>query len=625
MSESPQPHASPYRVLADTAEDHIFVINRDDRIEYVNPAAARQFGTVPEGLVGRRRAELFPPDVAERQGRNLTRVISTGTPLYVEGRTMYGDREVWLSTWLTPIRSDTGDVTAVLGVSRDITVRKRLEDELRAADQRRRVVYANIPLIVWTADRGGTVTFCAGLGLQSLGLTPDDVVGRRFADLDAEPFPALREPLGLALAGENVNRKMAARERAFETWSAPLRNEQGEVAGATGCIIDITERLRLEAELSNAQKLEALGRLAGGIAHDFNNNLTAILGYLELIAEQTGDAAPIAQHLAEVRRAAERSTDLVRRLLAIGRRQVLRTRSLDLNAVLAGLRPMLERLLGERIRIDVRAAPRLPAVSADEGELEQVVMNLALNARDAMPDGGTLTFETADVTVAPGTRPAMKDGRYVLMRVVDTGAGMPSHVRERAFEPFFTTKAPGEGTGLGLSSVYGIITQLDGAVFVESEPGRGTTFDVYLPAVLEPATEERPAPAPATAPAPQLGTILVVEDEDTVRRFARLALERHGFRVVEAATAQEALDRGQSDPSIALLLTDVVMPRMNGPELAEHLRKARPGLPVLFMSGYPSSLVLANGHIDRSVNLLSKPFTTAQLIAAVRATLTAQG
>ena len=407
MSESGQPHASPYRVLADTAEDHIFVISRDDRVQYVNPAAARQFRTVPERLVGRRRTELFPPDVAERQGRNLARVIATGTPLYIEDRTMYGEQEVWLSTWLTPVRDDTGDVTAVLGVSRDITVRKRLEDELRAADQRRRVVYANVPVVVWTADRAGTVTFCAGLALQSLGLTPDEVIGRTFDDLEAEPFRALREPLRLVLAGESVNRKMAA--------------------------------------------------------------------------------------------------------------------------------------------------------------------------------------------------------------------------RERAFEPFFTTKAPGDGTGLGLSSVYGIVTQLDGAVSVESEPGRGTTVDVYLPAVLDPAAEEPPAPAPAAAPATHLGTILVVEDEDTVRRFARLALERHGFRVVEAATPQEALDRGRRDPSIALLLTDVVMPRMNGPELAEHLRKARPELPVLFMSGYPSSLVLANGSIDPSVNLLSKPFTTAQLIAAVRAALTAQG
>ena len=617
-----RPHESFYRVLAEAAEDQIFVINRDDRVEYVNPAAARQFCAAPEQLIGRPRTELFPPDVAERQGRGLAQVFATGTPLYVEGRTMYGDRLVWLSTWLTPVRNGSGEVDAVVGVSRDLTEHKRLEDELRAAAQRRQVVLAHVPLIVWAADRDGIVTFCAGLGLETLRLTADAVVGRRFDDIDVPPSPALGDSLGRALAGESVNMTMTAEDRTYETWSVPLRDAQGEITGATGCMVDITERLRLEEELSNAQKLEAIGRLAGGIAHDFNNNLTAILGYIEMIAEQTGEASPIARDLSEVRRAAERSSDLVRRLLAFGRRQVLRPRHLDLNVIVSGLEPMLGRLLGERIRIDVKAAPGLPAISADAGELEQVIMNLALNARDAMPDGGTLTIETTEGTVPAGL-PAAADGRYVLMRIRDTGTGMTPQVRAHVFEPFFTTKPPGQGTGLGLSAVYGIVTQLDGIISIASEVGRGTTVDVHLPATLDPAVPEPPAPAPAAEPPEQRVTILLVEDEDTVRRFARLALERHGFRVLEAATPQEALRWASGDDSIALLLTDVVMPRMNGPELAVHVRGLRPGVRVLYMSGYPSSLVLPEGSIDPSVNLLSKPFTIAQLVAAARAVLAA--
>ncbi|MBM3819326.1 MAG: PAS domain S-box protein [Acidimicrobiia bacterium] len=618
-------HPSAYRVLADTAEDHIFVINRDDRVEYVNPAGARQFGAVPAQLIGRRRTELFPPDIAERQGQNLAKVFATGEPLYAEGRTLYRDREVWLSTWLTPVEDARGGVVAVLGVSRDITARKRLEDEMRATDQQRQVVLSHASLAVWNVDARRTVTFCAGLALQRLGLTPEQVIGRPFDELGAPPFPALRDALARAFDGESTNTKATAAERTFETWVVPLRNQQDVVTGATGCMVDITERLRLEAEVANVQKLEALGRLAGGIAHDFNNNLTAILGFVELTAERTGSDGLSAEHLADVRRAAERSSELVRRLLAFGQRQVLQTRALDLNDVVDRVRPRIERLIGERIRMDVRLAPTLPAIRADAGELEHVIVNLALNARDAMPDGGTLTIETADLAMPAASASGIPAGRYGLVRVRDSGSGMPPHVRDHVFEPFFTTKPAGQGAGLGLSSVYGIVKQLDGAIAVDSTVGRGTTVEVYLPAVLEPPPAEEPRPPALRREPAQDGAILLVEDEDTVRRFARLALERHGFTVIEAGTARDALARGRSDERIALLLTDVVMPRMTGPELAAHLLQARPELQVLFMSGYPSSLVAPGGHLDPSVHLLSKPFTTAQLIAAVRSALARRG
>ena len=445
-----------YQVLAETAQDHIFVIDRDDRIEYVNQAAARQLRTAPERLIGRLRTEIFPPEISERQGRNLREVLATGKPLYVEGRTLYLDREVWLSTWLAPVPDSSGQVTAVLGLSRDMTARKHAEDERRATEQRLRVVLSNVPLVLWACNREGVSTFCSGEALHALGVKAEDVVGHTFRDLTVEPFASLGEHVRRTLAGESFSSHIDVQELTFEAWSVPVRDEQHTIAGATGVIVDVTERRRLEIELSNAQKMEAIGRLAGGIAHDFNNNLTAILGYVELILEQIGDDRPIAGDLKEVQRAAERASTLVQRLLAFGHRQIIQPRDLDLNNVIEGLKPMLERLIGEGTQIEVALAPGLPSVTGDAGQIEQAIMNLALNARDAMPSGGTLTIATANVS-GEDRRPALAAGPYVQLTVGDTGTGMDAHTKEHLFEPFFTTKPVGEGTGLGLSTVYGIV------------------------------------------------------------------------------------------------------------------------------------------------------------------------
>jgi len=359
-----------YRVLAEIAEDHIFVIDREDCVEYVNPAAARQHRTTPGELIGRRRVDIFPPEVAGRQHQNLQRVFHTGKPLYVEARNTYGGAEVWLSTWLAPIPDGRGGVRAVLGVSRDMTARKRAEDELRASEQRQRLLLSNVPLLLWATDRAGVATFCAGRMIERAGVAVDRITGAPLAEVEISPFPALREALARALAGEDVSTQISAGDQAFEAWSSPLRDGQGQITGATGIVVDVTERLKLQAELSNSQKLEALGRLAGGIAHDFNNNLTAILGYIDMLSEQLGDQAPLRRDLGEVRHAAMRAAGLVRRLLAFGRRQVLQSRSLDLNAIVHDIRPILERLLGEHIRIEVSAPADLQPVTGDAGELE---------------------------------------------------------------------------------------------------------------------------------------------------------------------------------------------------------------------------------------------------------------
>jgi signal transduction histidine kinase len=442
------------------------------------------------------------------------------------------------------------------------------------------------------------------------------VVGRRLANVGIEPFTAVGEHVRRALEGEPYSGQIDVDDLTFEAWSVPLRDERQQVTGATGVIVDITERRRLETELSNAQKMEAIGRLAGGIAHDFNNNLTAIIGYVDMILGQIGDDKPISHDLKEVERAAERSAGLVRRLLAFGRRQIVQPRDLDLNAVVDGLKPMLERLIGESIQVIVALDPDLRSIVGDAGQVEQVVMNLALNARDAMPAGGTLVIATKNATDRDRL-PASVKGPQVLMTLRDTGIGMDAGTKQHLFEPFFTTKPVGSGTGLGLSTVYGIVKQLGGFIAVDSEVGKGTTFRIFLPAsgrAPEIVQVEKTGPAIVGRE-----TILLVEDEDAVRRFAKQALERHGYNVIEAALPEQALTLAQApDVEIAMLVTDVVMPQLSGPELVERLAKTRPELPVLYMSGYPASMVMQGVQPDMTIRVLPKPFTTSQLMATVR-------
>jgi PAS domain S-box-containing protein len=610
-----------YRVLTTAAQDHIFVVNQHDRVEYVNQAAADQLRTTPERVVGKLRTEIFPPAVAERQAANLRKVLTEGKPLYAEGRTTYLDHEVWLSTWLAPIPDDTGKVTAVLGLSRDMTARKRAEDELRAAEQRLRVVMSNLPLVLWASNREGIMTFCAGQALHALGLTAEDILGRSFADLDTQPFTSVGDHVRRAMAGESFNSQIDVQDLTFEAWSVPVRDEKQNITGATGVVVDITERRRLESELSNAQKMEAIGRLAGGIAHDFNNNLTAIIGYIDMILGQIGDDKPISNDLKEAQRAAERSAGLVRRLLAFGRRQIIQPRDLDLNSVIEGLKPMLDRLIGESIQVAAALAPDLRAIVGDAGQVEQVVMNLSLNARDAMPSGGVLTIVTRNAT-EKDRLPVAARGTHVVMTIRDTGTGMDDSTKEHLFEPFFTTKPVGKGTGLGLSTVYGIVKQLGGFITVDSEVGKGTTFHIFLPA--SGGTPQVVQTGVKHGPAPMVGreTILLVEDEDGVRRFAKLALERHGFHVIESSSPEHALSlAADASRPIALLLTDVVMPQLSGPELAEQLRKIRPAMPVLYMSGYPASMVMQGSVVDSSMRLMPKPFTTTDLLTNIEAIL----
>jgi len=381
---------------------------------------------------------------------------------------------------------------------------------------------------------------------------------------------------------------------------------------------------RLEEQLLQSQKMEAVGQLAGGVAHDFNNILTAISGYADILAEDLADNPRQLEDIEEIRKAARRAAALTRQLLAFSRKQVLEPRIINLNDVVLNLDKMLRSLMSESIELKAVLAPDLMATRADLNQLEQVIMNLAINARDAMPEGGSLTIETANVTLDQqyaARHVSVAPGDYVMVAVSDTGCGMDEKTKARIFEPFFTTKPAGRGTGLGLSTVYGIVKQTGGNIWLYSEPKKGTTFKIYLPAVNA-LPEDIGKPAPLEPAQSGGGTVLLVEDDDQLRRLTHRALATQGYAVLEADRGGTALDiaRRHKGP-IDLLLTDVVMPDTNGRKLADMLRASRPGLRVLFMSGYPDGAIANHGMLESGAAYLAKPFTTEAIVRKVREVL----
>jgi len=406
-----------------------------------------------------------------------------------------------------------------------------------------------------------------------------------------------------------------------------LRDPDGTAVRMIGAMEDVTRRKQLEAQLVEAKRLESVGRLAGGVAHDFNNLLTAITGYTEMLLSDVEPGGEMHTDLLEIRNAAARATGLTRQLLAFSRRQVLQPRVLNLNATIRGLERMFRRLLREDVRLKVELDPAAGHVRADPAQVEQVLLNLAVNARDAMPAGGTLRITTRAAVVGPADGLCVppvnvRPGRYVVISASDTGEGIAPEVLPQIFEPFFTTKPAGLGTGLGLATVYGIINQSGGTVWAESEPGRGATFHVYLP-----ATDELPGAVAATARPPRTsaagtGTVLLVDDDAAVRTFVRTVLSGAGYRVMEAADGAQALHvAGECGAAVDLLLTDVVMPRMGGRDLADEVARRWPGLPTLFMSGYTDDALADHGVLDPTVMLLEKPFSREALLDHVREAL----
>ncbi len=517
-------------------------------------------------------------------------------------------------------------------VMRDVTERVQAERKLREAQEslrekqaRLQLLIEHLPAMLWTTDRDLHCT--SAMGSSRHNPLPGAGAGRTIEQglgIAQPDSPAAVVHRG-ALAGEAGGYQWAVADRMFQCHVEPLPGEDGGVAGTIGMALDVTERKDLEGQLLQAQKMEAVGKLAGGIAHDFNNLLMVIQGYSDLLLEKipAGDAAY--RPCQQIRTASDRAIALTRQLLTLSRKHVPATTLLDLNAVVADVDRMLRRLIGEDVEILTRGPEELWTVKADRGQIEQVIFSLAVNSRDAMPHGGKLTIETANVEIGaagsphpPETRP----GRYVMLAVTDTGCGMTPEIRARVFEPFFTTKP--SGTGLGLSTVFAVVKQYDGFLEVESEPGRGAAFRAYFPRHAPGA--ESAETAAEEAPPTGHETVLLVEDEEGVRNLARQFLERGGYTVLEAANGKEALRlvRDFAGP-IQLLMTDVVMPEISGSELAARLVRIRPGLKVLYMSGYTGETIVHHGVPEPGVTLLQKPFDRGKLWRKVRETLDCPG
>ena len=484
-------------------------------------------------------------------------------------------------------------------------------------------------VILLALDLEGRITLVNRKGTSLLERTESELIGREWIAtcLPERVHSQARAAFAAVFAGdlsivETAIVSSSGREHLVEWRNTLLRDAAGGVIGTLSSGTDITERRILEQQYHQAQKMEAVGRLAGGIAHDFNNLLTAILGHCELLLADRRPDAPDHADISEIQKAGMRAAGLTRQLLAFSRKQIIEPAIIDLNAIVTEMRPMLERLIGEDVTVVPGLASGLAPVLADRGQVEQIIMNLAVNARDAMPSGGTLTVVTANVDLDEHyahTHLGAKPGAYVMLAVTDTGTGMTPDVISRLFEPFFTTKEPGRGTGLGLATVHGIVTRSGGTVGVYSELGKGTSFKVYWPQAAPGEVVE--APRLATEHEDGSETVLVVEDADGLRGLAKRLLERQGYRVLVAANAGEAIRQFEQDPSIAVLLTDVVMPGGSGPELAERLRQQRQSLKVIYMSGYTEDAITHHGVLRNGVAFVEKPFTARMLGRKIREVL----
>jgi PAS domain S-box-containing protein len=528
----------------------------------------------------------------------------------------------------------------LLSFAQDITKRKKAEEALRTSEGRHRAVLEATRDWIWEVDVAGRFTYVSPQVTHMLGYLPDELLGhtpfeflvpedaQRLVALFTADVHAPRSETGLP----NTCRAKDGSLVHLELYAVPVFGASGELVGFRGIDRDVTERThaeeersRLEDQLRQAQKIESIGRLAGGVAHDFNNLLAPILGYSEMLLAELTPGDPRFDELTQIRQAGERARDLTRQLLAFSRRQVLELKPVDLRAVLRGFEKLLRRTVREDIRIDLRLPDTLGSVRADVGQIEQVLMNLAVNAQDAMTDGGVITVSLSDVRLDEAfvaRHPGSSAGAFVELVVGDTGCGMDTATLERLFEPFFTTKAPGVGTGLGLSTAYGIVKQHGGYILVASKPGRGTTFTIYLPCTDAPSAAPR-AESPADAALPRgTETILIVEDADAVRELTRRALARQGYHLIVVEHPRRCIElvRDHQAP-IHLLLTDVVMPDMNGRALYDQLARLRPGLKVIYMSGYTADVIANRGVLEAGLNFLQKPFSIEALAQKVREVL----
>ena len=636
-----------YHSLVDQMPAGVFRKDAEGRFVFVNAWYCQIKGMTPEQILGKTPRELAAgefvkhPEAAKEiqlaiQGANHHELImETGQRIDVDE--LYPGADGTMQHWQvvkSPVFGLDGKITGTQGIFFDVTKRDHAEAALAHERNLLRTMIDNSPDAIYIKDLSGRKTLANPTELKNMGCkTEAEAIGKSDFEIYPQELAAgyFEDDQAVIQSGKPlINREEKIVTPAGEThWilssKIPLRDAAGNITGLVGMGRDITERKRLEIQLVQSQKMETVGKLAGGIAHEFNSILTAIIGQSELVLGDLPPENPLVKSVAEIRKAAERAAVLTRQLLAYGRKQILQPENLDLNAVVTGMESVLLHLMGRGVEVRFNPAADLKSVKADAGQIEQVIINMAMNATEAMPNGGKLMLETSNVTLDAGyvsSFPELKAGEYVMFSISDTGAGMSDEIKARVFEPFFTTRGVGKGTGLGLATCHGIIKQSGGHIAVYSELGRGTTFKIYLPQVEQ---EMKTPASPKASPDLPRGTetILLVEDDPSLREMAGALLGRLGYKVLTAANGVEAMSlvHRQGMGHIDLLFTDVVMPQMSGNELADRIRALHPQTKILFTSAYTESAIVHQGVLNKGVELLQKPFTPSALAHKLRQVL----
>jgi len=626
-----------YRLLAEHISDVIELYDLGMNAVYVSPSVQQLRGYTPDEVIACPMMDQLAPgsrDLAVRVFQEEMEIERSGRGDPARSRTVEFEvlckdgTTVWTESKLTALRDSSGSLTGIIVVSRDITERRRVAEALRDTSRTLRTIIDASMLAIVALDRDGRVTLWNNAATRLFGWSAQEVLG--------QPLPAVPEDKRAEFEDGRV-RSHAGEDVVYEThWcrkdgslvdvlrsSAAIFSPQGELAGSMAIFVDITERKQLEEQLRQAAKMEGIGRLAGGIAHDFNNLLTVIGGRSYLLLSQLPAGHAMRRDLLLIQQTGDRAAALTRQLLAFSRKQTLAPAVIDLNEIASGMRTLLERVLGEDVGIIMDLDPSLGHVTADPGQLEQVILNMAVNARDAMPEGGQLTLETRHVDVDPTyarQRVELTPGPYEVLSIGDTGVGMDAATVARVFEPFFTTKAVGKGTGLGLATAYGIVKQSGGHITVYSEPGSGTTFRIYLPRTE--SSESAPVAVEETAARRGTEVVLLAEDDVNLRALTRDILGSEGYTVLESRDVEDAIRIAEhQDSTVHLLLTDVVMPHMSGRALADAVKRFQPDVKVLYTSGYTDDAIIHHGVLDPGIALLQKPFSPAALSRKVREVL----
>jgi two-component system cell cycle sensor histidine kinase/response regulator CckA len=605
------------------------------KIIYTNPAEASMHGYQAEELIGKDVRILAPREIWDPLTVEQLLKMKSWKRESINIRKDGSTFPVHLLSVVVP--NVPGDALGVITTCEDITERKKTEGALRRSEEKHRTILENIQDGYLEVDLAGNFTFVNNAECRNLGYTTEELIGMSYRQYTDETtakklYHTFNEVYRTGESAKVVDVEVIRKDgtKALNEISASLiTDSEGKTIGFRGISRDITERRRAEEErlalqeqLRQSQKMEAIGKLAGGVAHDFNNLLTVIKGYSELILNSLDQNSRLRQDVQEILNASERASSLTRQLLAFSRKHIIQPRVLDLNAHVSNMDKMLRRMIGEDIELVTLLAKDLGRIKADPGQIEQVILNLAVNAKDAMLKGGKLTIETANAKLDGSyarSHIGVTPGRYVMLSVSDTGVGMTPEVKERIFEPFFSTKEKAKGTGLGLSTVYGIIQQSGGNVWVYSEPGVGTTFKIYLP-MIEEGGDSIQSLAVSTKPPQGSETILLVEDEEMVRKLACTVLQKYGYTVLEAPNGEEALRiiEGQNGNPVHLMVTDVVMPGMSGRQLADRLASLWPETKVLYMSGYTDNAIVHHGVLEPGIAYIQKPFAPDALASKVR-------